>query len=665
MPFVPIAIKPGVNTQPTPLLSGEGWVASNLVRFLNGLIQKLGGSARISNQTLVGDARELHPIVDLAGNAYIAAGTSQRLMIYSAASGIEDITPVRSTSNLTAALSTTAGVASVTISDTSLSTVPVFPGDWVEIVNLTSIGGLTLQGFYQVTANLGTAYTIATPTAATATVSNGGDVLSFTTTAGNHLVAVSLAGHTFLAGDPITVGVSTTVGGATIAGDYTYLASGAISVLLTPVSSATGSENGGAVRVNYLLQSAREGVFSPGYGIGPYGLGAYQEISGSVTLLELRQWSLESWGQDLIASPSDGAIYVWTPPPAGSGPAAIISQAPAQNAGAFVGMPEQILIAYGCTDPITGEQDPLLVRWTNQSDFTDWVASATNQAGSFRLPTGTRIVGGLQAPTQALLWTDQDLWSMQYVGFPFVFGFNRIGWACGLVSKRAVAKIGPNIYWMSQNEFFFYDGQAVQPLRCSVWDFVFNSVDRTFPGAIFASPNAYFSEASWRFPVAGSNGRATNYAKLNVQDGTWDMGVWPLAASMDQSAFGAPISADYAGLLQQHETANDIDGTPMDSWALSGLVGIADGHEFVFLERLLPDFLLSAGGSVVVTLFFYGYPSDPSPRTEGPFIITAATEYIIPRGRGRYVQIKIESNAAGVFWRHGKSEALIAPAGKR
>jgi hypothetical protein len=227
-----------------------------------------------------------------------------------------------------------------------------------------------------------------------------------------------------------------------------------------------------------------------------------------------------------------------------------------------------------------------------------------------------------------------------------------------------VAQIGPRVVWLGQNEFFLYDGQGVQPIPCDVWDFLFNNIDRNYPDSVFAAPNSFFNEVAWYFPTIGSQGVVTSYVKVNVVDHKWDYGTLGRTAWMDESTFGPPIGADYNSRLLQHETSPDMDGEAMDSWALSGLVGIADGTFRVSLKRVLPDFIMS-GGNVLLTFFFYQYPDEEPTQTRGPYTVSPGLEYLIVRGRGRYVQMKVESTALGVFWRLGKIEGILQRTGRR
>jgi hypothetical protein len=698
MAMVPLNIRPGVNVQATYLSNEGGYSASNLVRFKDGLLQKLGGSIRLTNTAVIGTARGMKAWADLAGNQYIGIGTNKRLHLY-LQEQLYDITPQLQIDNLTAPFSTQAGSRTVTVTDGGYT--PIV-GDYIIIANMSYVGGLVLQGSYEVKTVGSGNYTITASVPATTTVVSGGATLSFQTTVSSTTVIITLATYPFTNYQNILVGVPTSVGGLTIGGAYdvtvtnqgygdgyfgqNYYGNTPGSATITTASAAGSSagptyENGGNVRIIYGLHSSVDNT-NFGYGDGAYSVGPYGlSISGYNTL---RQWSLDNWGQLLVASYTGGPPYVWTPPlgTVYSNSAALIPRAvytgnyvPWTSTGLFVAMPQQQLVIYGTdmtlvSTPGAATQDPLLIRFSDVSDYSSWLVTATNQAGSFRLPSGSRIVGGIQAPLQGLFWTDIEFWSMQYIGYPLVYSFTKLGIGCGLISLRGVAKMGPEIYWMSQKGFFVYNGSAVEPVRCTVWDFVFNNIDTNYLDNVFAAPNAYFNEIGFYFPTVGSNGVVTSYAKLNVLDKVWDCGTLTRTDWIDQSILGAPIGVDQNGILQQHEMDNDFDGQAMDSYAWTGWFKLGEGDNFLSIQRILPDFVIS-GGSVKLTVQTADYVNDdttstPSKlKTFGPFVVTSTTEYVIVKGRGRVGRIKIESTDHSVFWRAGKNEMVIGPAGRR
>jgi hypothetical protein len=670
MPLTILRFKPGVDTETTPVLSEAGWNNSQLIRWRAGLPEKLGGWVHLNQVALVGTGRGIHVWADLAGIAYVAVGTEQRLQLFTGGL-MYDITPLRATSNISPDFSTVSTSKTVTVHDTAHG---ASPGDWTDEFVVVSVGGILLLGFYQVqTVVDANNYTITAPTAATATVNNGGAVPSFTTTNASPNVTVLLANHGLSAGGLFQVQVSTTVGGITLLGTYPVISSADSShFVIAPGPAATAdsvSENSGHARIEYLIQSGLASATPlSGYGIGAYGSGLYGEGGDpSVNdIAPLRQWFLDNWGQDLIGNYNGSTMYVWAPPEVpGNVAVPTGGTTPTEINSSFVAMPAQIAVALGAET--SGTFDPNLIRWSDVDDFTDWVATAVNQAGSYRLPTGSKIIGGIQGPQFACIWTDIDMWLMEYIQPPFIFGFNKIG-ATSTVSARAAGIYASSVYWLSQNNFCVYDGNSIQVLDCTVWDQFFYDVNLAQADKIFCAVNLAFNEIGWFYPSLNSN-EVDSYVKYNVVEKAWDYGTLIRTCWAGRSVLGPPIGTDTAGLLQQHEIGHDADGQAMLPSVQSGYLSLSDGEIFTFVERLIGDFILTGGvapnNRVMISLTFQDYPNGPT-RTYGPFQWSGTMpNYSIVRGRSRTVSVTISSLDLGVFWRMGGLRLLNKPAGKR
>jgi hypothetical protein len=238
-------------------------------------------------------------------------------------------------------------------------------------------------------------------------------------------------------------------------------------------------------------------------------------------------WCLVNFGQDLIAQPEGGGLYDW--PITSSGAAVIIPEAPVVATGFFLAMPQQQLVAYGASTGSTSVQDPMLIRWCDNADYHDWTAAVSNQAGSFRLARGSKIVGAMQTPMQAMLWTDIGLWLMTYIGYPDVWGFSEIAQECGLISKKAVAVCGTQVFWMSQDRFWVFTSGQVTPLPCEVWDVVFQNLNLNLLHKIRCGTNAGLDEITWYYPSSataqtGAIQENDSYVKFNRVTGEWDYG---------------------------------------------------------------------------------------------------------------------------------------------
>ena len=676
MPYTKIVLRPGIDTESTPLLAEARWTASNLVRFFQGFLQKLGGWARLSSMAFQGTCRGLFAWADLLSNAYIAVGTEQRLEVFYSGN-LFDITPISHTSDTTPDYSTvsTTDVVTVTVTAHGASV-----SDGILILNTISVGGIILQGTYEVQSIVdANNFTINAATNATGTVNNGGAAADFTTTNTSSSVKVTLANHGLVATTGIfTIYVQTIVGGITLAvGAYiVQTVIDANNFTITGPGAATGStsgyENAGNSNIQFMLPAGPvSAVTAMGYGDGGYGLGPYGEGSSSPTPTPPRQWSMGAFGQDLVAAPIGGSIYLWTPPVSSlfANPAVLMSSnAPPVVEGLFIAMPEQQIVTYGATDPNTGNPDPMLIRWCDVADFTDWTATAANQAGSFRLPRGSKIVGALQGPQYGLLWTDLGLWAMSYVQPPLVYGFNEISEGCGLISMRAMCVLGVNIFWMSYNGFFVYSGGTVTPIPCDVWDILFGNLNNFQKDKIVVAANSHFNEFFVFYPLATGSGENDSYVKATIsQSGiVWDYGSLIRTAWFDQSIFTGnnPIGADTSGLIQQHESGTDADGAALIASATSGWFKLNDGENYVFIERMIPDFLWSGNPTLTITVETADYPLD-TPRVQN-FTVTQATEYIIIRSRSRFARIQIaDTGDLGTFWRLGELLYKASISGKR
>lgn len=508
-------------------------------------------------------------------------------------------------------------------------------------------------------------------------------VPQFTTTNGSSIVTVTFPGHGLQAGvgNTINFPIATTVGGITIQGTYGVLAVATanvftISANASATSGAVASMNSGNVEIAYTIAIGPPGS-STGYGIGTYGGGGYGTGSAASAQtgspITATDWTLDNWGHIQLSCPDGGGIYQWQPN-SGIQNAQLLGSAPAINTGIFVSMQTQMLIAYGSSaaQTIGVAQDPLLVAWSAQGDYTNFTISVTSLAGTRRLSTGSRIVGGMSVPQQELLWTDVDLWAMSFLGTlsAGVWGFNKIGSSCGLIAKHAAARLGANVYWMSQSNFFLMAGSSVpQVIPCSVWDVCFQDLNTAAANTCWAWADTPFNEVFFYFPRLSTGATTPDYyVKYNALENLWDHGPLDRTCGIDQSIVGMPISCTAAGIIYQHETSPNADGQPLTSSFLTGLFKLADGDRIQFVDWFQPDFKWGTYGgsqnaSIQITLYSYRYLSD-TPRTYGPYTVTRNTPYFNPRVRGRWVQMLVQSSDLDSFWRLGGSLARVGPDGR-
>jgi hypothetical protein len=671
VPIETIQIQPGVNLQATPTLNRTQWAQSQLIRFYEGLCQKLGGWSHFSSTAVIGTCRAMLGWADLLQNTYLATGTEQRLQVLIGGSP-SDITPIVQVSNIAVHFSTTSGSSAVTIADSFAPNA----GDWMNLITQVSVGGLVLSGYYQVQTTGSGNYTITAASKATATVTNGGAVPSFTTTNSSSTVTVLLANHGFTAGvSSFNVPISTGVGGVTLNGPYavaTVVDSSHFTIIAatSATSGATVSLNGGQAQIDYLLPTGQAvNVAESGYGIGDYGSGDYGLANGSSGTLYMRVWALDHWGQDLVACPLDGMIYYWQP---GTTVAAqvVSGTAPLYNKWIFVAPEVQILVALGAESG--GTQYPLLVRWCDAADFTDWTPTVSNQAGSFQLNSGSKLVFGCANGLTLYLWTDLGLWTVAYQGLPYVFSFTEVARNCGAISSRAVALGAVGATWLSTQGFFQLSGSGVVPLECPVWDFYNNNVDLTQKEGITAAINSTYHEVTWYFPMIG--GGTMGYVKWNwleSQGGpaVWDYGTLTRTAWIDASPVAGPLGVDGNGLIQQHEVSPDADGQPMLPSAQTHYF-FGDGEQYVFADMLQPDYVASVGATIQHTVLTQDYASG-TVTSDGPYAMqpnpssgnTLPVAWVDINSRGRQLALLINSTDAGSSWRLGAMRYRYEPDG--
>ena len=707
MPHATLQLLPSVDVNRTPALNQAAISSSSLIRYMPdpnpnnpGLIQKRGGWTRYYPNAMPAVPRALWAWEDTNAVKRLAVGTDiasgslgTSFLGYIQGGVLTDITPRVLQTNPTpnVSVSTTSSLALITDAGVTVTNF-----DAVFVPAHISVGSILVFGLYQTIVQSASTYDVpledqlGNPLFPPVNAS-GGTVADFTTTNGSSVVTVHLNNHGFVVGQTYPVLITTQVGGITLSGNTLVQSvlnpnQFTIQAQNSATSGQTVSINGGSARFNYYLSFG--GNPPPlGFGQGPFGGGGFgtgtTPTASTGAKIATRDWNLDNFGENLIALPTmttfgspDGATYQGGPlfywsPELNLQNATPIAQGPNSSGGMFVAMPQRQIVAYATT--VTGVPDPLLVRWCDIDDFTVWIGQVTNQAGQYRIPRGSRIVGGLQVNLQGLLWTDLGLWTMQYIGVgnaaESVYSFNEIGTGCGLISQKAVATISGTSYWMGQSQFFSYSADGgVAPLICPVWDDIFPVIDTTQLEHIRAAANSNFNEVSWFVPTVGGN---IIEAKLNVLLGqvAWDVSTLPRSAWINQSVIGPPVGADpTTNFILQHETSNDADGQAMDSFFQTGYFVMSEADVLLFVDQVWPDFKWGYGTStnaeVLLTFFVAEYPTDPNPQQYGPFTLSQAVQYVTPRFRGRLVSLRFESVDVGTWWRLGAVRYRYAPDGK-
>ena len=689
MPTATIKFVPGVDTQRTPSLNIAAINSTNRIRWspgADGLPEKLGGWTKFYPTPINSTVTALHAWEDLEGALHLAVGATAQLSVIT--SGVlADITPQVTTTNPAVNFSTTAGSPIVSIVDVGSNTTAY---DVVIVETQVSVGGIILYGAYQITQTQSSdLYQITAASNALNTVANSGSLSTFTTTTGLSVVNVHLIRHPYSVGSTYSISVPVTVGGLTLSGFYTVTGvvdadNFQITAIATATLNQTRTMNSGSARLLYYIapgpNNRGQGYGNGGYGIGGYGLGVTPPIATG-TPITATDWTLDNFGGTLVASPLNGPIFTWQSQ-SGLTAAQMIAQAPIANTGIFVSYGAQIIMAYGAS--VLGVQDPLLIRWCSSGDYTQWTASTTNSAGSFRLPRGSKIIGGLQGPLFDIFWTDLEVWSGTYIGQPYIYSFTALAAGCGLAGKFAAGVLLNTVYWLSytppttpgaavgSGQFYALpSGGSVTPLPCTVWDFIFDNVDIAHIANIRCGVNSTFGEIFWYFPVVSGSGQTSAYVKFTPQFNAWDYGFLGRSAWIDQSVFGPPIGADAAtNYLYQHETSNEADGVAMGETFTTGYWALSDGQDQMFCDQMMPDMKFGKMGGaqtavVNVSWSFTDYATGaPVYSTPVYTMSSSGPGWVNPRFRGRLVSMTVGGSSLGSFWRLGGLRARTASDGR-
>lgn len=713
MPLQKLQFRPGVNREGTSLANEGGWFDCDKVRFRSGYPEKIGGWAAVSYNTFLGVCRSLWNWVSLKGFNLVGVGTSLKFYIEEGGE-YYDITPIRITTTNTTTFAAVDGSSVITVTDTGISNLQV--GDFVTFSDAVSLGGAitaaVLNAEYQIDSIIsGTEYTILSPVPANASdVGDGG-----ANTDAAYQIGTGPAVNT------VGTGWGVSPWGGFIPGVSSSTLNGGIDAVVTTitVASTTAFTASGAIWVNgeYITYSGKTATDFTGCVRGADGTTAAAHLSGdlvsqatafpgwgegftndaTVTNLQLRLWSQSNFGEDLLFSPRGGALYLWQPG-SGASPAvttrgSLVSgtDVPSQINEILVSDSTRIVIAFGCSEYGaygTAVFDPMLVRWTAQEDYTDWTPAATNQAGSYRLSHGSQIIGALQTRQEILIWTDSAIYSMQYLGPPFVWGFTLLADNLSIAGMNAMTTAAGVVYWMGIDKFYVYAGR-VETLPCSVRQFVFNDINRTQQEQFFAGTNEGYSEVWWFYCSANSN-VIDRYVIFNYLDRVWYYGTLDRTAWLDSALRQYPMAAVSSGLLVYHEAAVD-DGETNPPSAISAYIqssdfDIADGHNYGFVWRMIPDITFDGSdttGATSDTPFVqftvrpkqnpganYGTALAPTVTSaqsyagQTTYLVQQFTEIVYSRVRGRQMAFKVESNSIGTQWQLGVPRIDVRPDGR-
>ena len=505
------------------------------------------------------------------------------------------------------------------------------------------------------------------------------------TTNGTTSVSVADTAHGAIQGDFVTFDSFSAIDGLDMNKEFEITSiTDNNNYVVTATSAASGSTSGGGGSGNakYQISIGPEVSTSAfGWGTDTWGAGGWGSPSTSSTVtLEARQWSLDNFGEDLVATVLNGGAFRWDTSSGVATRAAAITNAPTRSRLSLVSTPDRHLLFFGTQPTIggTNAQDDLLLRFSDQEDITTYQPTAENTAGSLRIADGSRIVAAERSRGQILVWTDTSLHSLQFIGPPFTFGLRQLGQNCGIVGVHAGVDINGVSYWMSQDSFFLFDG-SVKKLPCTVEQFIFNNLNVTGAENAFAGHNGEFNEIMWFYPRTGSD-TINAIVAYNYTEGTWWTGTLDRTTWLDREVYDNPVATDYlptttanneviSGLtngatqLFLHETGNNGDGAAITAFVKSGVVQIGEGNDFSFVSKLIPD-IEDQEGTLNAKLEFKNYPNNSTSVTK-TVSFQDNTDFVSLRGRGREFTVNVVSNTTGTAWRLGTQRFDIQPDGRR
>ena len=505
------------------------------------------------------------------------------------------------------------------------------------------------------------------------------------TTNGTTSVSVADTAHGAIQGDFVTFDSFSAIDGLDMNKEFEITSiTDNNNYVVTATSAASGSTSGGGGSGNakYQISIGPEVSTSAfGWGTDTWGAGGWGSPSTSSTVtLEARQWSLDNFGEDLVATVLNGGAFRWDTSSGVATRAAAITNAPTRSRLSLVSTPDRHLLFFGTQPTIggTNAQDDLLLRFSDQEDITTYQPTAENTAGSLRIADGSRIVAAERSRGQILVWTDTSLHSLQFIGPPFTFGLRQLGQNCGIVGIHAGVDINGVIDWMSQDSFFLFDG-SVKKLPCTVEQFIFNNLNVTGAENAFAGHNGEFNEIMWFYPRTGSD-TINAIVAYNYTEGTWWTGTLDRTTWLDREVYDNPVATDYlptttanneviSGLtdgatqLFLHETGNNGDGAAITAFVKSGVVQIGEGNDFSFVSKLIPD-IEDQEGTLNAKLEFKNYPNNSTSVTK-TVSFQDNTDFVSLRGRGREFTVNVVSNTTGTAWRLGTQRFDIQPDGRR
>ena len=710
MPLTKLQFKPGINREITKYSNEGGWVDCDKIRFRFGYPEKFGGWEKLTSNTYQGTARRLHNWLALDGSNFLGVGTHLKYYIEEGGT-FNDITPIRSSTTNSTTFSATNGSANITVTESNHGAAE---SDFVTFSQAVSLGGNV-----------------------TAAILNAEHQIVSVTNANTYVITVSVTANSSDTGNggsatdaeyQITVGLDSQVGGTgwgaglfggTTAGALTTQLAEALddSETAIDVDSATGITAGDTILIEEELITV--GTISSntlGTGGGPSTRGASgttaathadntivqlavgnassdDDFTGwgiaavSGTTREIRTWSHDNFGEDLLINPRDGAVYLWDKTNGLSTRAVELStlagaaNTPTVAKQVLVSDIDRHVLCFGTNTYGTTTQDPLLIRWSNQESVSNWTISSDTTAGSLRLGSGSEFVQAVETKREILVYTDTSLHSLRFIGGDFVFGIQQIASNITIMGPKAAVSTEDFVFWMGRDNFYAYAG-GTQTLPCTVKDKVFLDFNNQQRDKVVSGVNSEFGEVIWFYPSEtnslnnGGTGDIDKYVVYNYNEKVWYFGNLSRTAWIDRGIRNFPIAAS-SSYLYNHETGYDDDGSAMTSFIESAPMDIGDGDRFSLVQKVIPDLTFegSVNQSTPVANFTlkarnepgedYGNTSAGSTTRTATSPVELFTNQIDLRARGRSFALRVDSDATGMKWKLGSPRVSIRPDGRR
>jgi len=736
MPLQKLQFRPGVNREGTTLSNEGGWYDCDKVRFRSGYPEKIGGWAANGYNTFLGVCRSLWNWITLKQYNLLGLGTNLKFYVEDGQI-YYDITPLRETNGnlagqITLAVTNNSNV--LTITDAGADGLQV--GDFVTLAGAVTLGGNVTAGVlnqeYQISSVLsGTQYTVTLrqastsingvkfitdpltsvftlPPDVTTVIANGDAVVLLPTIA---LPSGLSAGTTYyLVNVPLpplaanTFQLSLTPGGPPVTVTTPGLGQQAFYFTLVANTNASSSAMT-ALTIAYQINTGFPiYTVGTGWGAGSWSRGAWNSGFTTGFGIQLRLWSQMNFGEYLIFNPRGGALYIWQPgsgatpgysvrgvvlspssvTPAGWTSTVTDSSCPTICNQIMVSDSTRIVIAFGCNDYGSSVLDPLLIRWSAQESFSEWAVSATNQAGSYRLSHGSEIVSAIQTRQEIIVLTDAAIYSMQYLGPPFVWGFTLLADNISIMSPNAVATATGVVFWMGTDKFYVYSGR-VETLPCAVRQYVFNDINRTQEAQFLSGTNEGYSEVWW-FYCSSDSDVIDRYVIFNYLDRVWYYGTMDRTAWLDSALRQFPQAATGNNIVVFHEAAVDDGSTnppsAIDSYVQSSDFDIGDGHNYGFVNHMIPDITFDGSDVNAPQVIFtvrprqnpganYSLAASPPVVSANNYVgqqsynVQQFTQIVYTRLRGRQMAFKVESNSIGTQWQLGVPRMDVRPDGRK